>query len=388
MKKRYSYFCLIIILCFFFGVTSVKALIGEIKIENADDDIKNSTLICDYELTFYNASYNDKTMSIYYENGKWAIVFIDQDKGDKQIKGFDSFSRTFSKNAGENVYFYSSKTENNFTCPDYAHIEYQSFTEMCFDNGGENGKISYLESSCATKHKYEFNDKKYASTGSTLKSSIFEIMGKDLAIWLKNASSSTTATDLDNYISSKYFNGSGVPAFVKNNDVYKNTVKNLSSGNVGTTSTAGETVAPINGTGTTGGASGGAGTTGGSGTTDGTGDGAGTTGGSGTTGSERQEYPESYNCRYLLGDPDNSAYPAYWLQFCLKIIKYIGVIAMLGLSFMDFFKAIIASDKEATKKATMTTAKRFVFMVLLFFLPILVDVLMKLLGAYGTCGIG
>lgn len=95
-------------------------------------------------------------------------------------------------------------------------------------------------------------------------------------------------------------------------------------------------------------------------------------------------------CDYILGDPEDpeKASPAYWLQFCLNIIKYIGIIALLGLSSADFLKALTQNDKDAVKKATTTTAKRFVYLVLLFFLPIIVEVLMKMFGAYGTCGIG
>lgn len=102
---------------------------------------------------------------------------------------------------------------------------------------------------------------------------------------------------------------------------------------------------------------------------------------------------ESDTCESLLGDPDPDKpdaknYPAYWIQWGLNLIKYIAIVALLGLSTMDFFKALVADDKDAIKKASTTTVKRFVYTVIIFFLPILVEVLMKLFGLYGTCGIG
>lgn len=100
---------------------------------------------------------------------------------------------------------------------------------------------------------------------------------------------------------------------------------------------------------------------------------------------------EIYNkmdCEGLLGNPEDSNALAYWIQWMLNIIKYIAIIALLILSTMDFIKAIVSGDKDALKKASITTIKRFLFAVLIFFLPIIVEVIMKLFGAYGTCNIG
>lgn len=97
---------------------------------------------------------------------------------------------------------------------------------------------------------------------------------------------------------------------------------------------------------------------------------------------------ESDTCESLLGDPEDKNYVAYWIQWGLNLIKYIAIVALLGLSTMDFFNALVKDDKDAIKKASITTVKRFVYTVILFFLPILVEVIMKLFGAYGTCGLG
>ncbi len=92
-------------------------------------------------------------------------------------------------------------------------------------------------------------------------------------------------------------------------------------------------------------------------------------------------------CTSVFGDPGNKEYPAYWFQWILNVMKYVAIFALLVFTTIDFVKALIASDKDALKKAGGTAAKRFIYCVLIFFLPIIVDFFMTLVGAYGTCGI-
>ena len=93
-------------------------------------------------------------------------------------------------------------------------------------------------------------------------------------------------------------------------------------------------------------------------------------------------------CQSVFGDPNDIDCPAYWIQWVLDVMKYIAIAALLVLSTTDFIKALVANDKDALKKAGVSAAKRFIFCVLIFFLPILIDFVMELFGAYGTCGIG
>ena len=94
------------------------------------------------------------------------------------------------------------------------------------------------------------------------------------------------------------------------------------------------------------------------------------------------------SCEGLLGDPNDHRAPAYWLQWILNIMKYVAIAALLILSLVDFIKALVSDDKDSVKKASMTTAKRFIYCVLIFFAPIILDFLMELLGLYGSCGLG
>ena len=92
-------------------------------------------------------------------------------------------------------------------------------------------------------------------------------------------------------------------------------------------------------------------------------------------------------CDSIFGDPNNHESTAYWLQFGLNVMKYVAIAALLGFSTADFFKALVENDKDAMKKAASKTVKRFIYCVLIFFLPYIVSILMDLVGAYGTCGV-
>lgn len=95
-------------------------------------------------------------------------------------------------------------------------------------------------------------------------------------------------------------------------------------------------------------------------------------------------------CEKILGDPENCGQkcPAYWIQWVLDTMKYIAIVALLVLVTMDFVKAIVSNDKDALKKAGTTAVKRFIYCVLIFFVPLFVKLIMNIMGIYGSCGIG
>lgn len=90
-------------------------------------------------------------------------------------------------------------------------------------------------------------------------------------------------------------------------------------------------------------------------------------------------------CESLLGDPTNSKYPAYWFQWILNLMKYVAIIALLVLVISDFFKAIVENDKDALKKAGTKALKRFIYCVILFFVPTIVEIIMNWFGVYSNC---
>ena len=99
-------------------------------------------------------------------------------------------------------------------------------------------------------------------------------------------------------------------------------------------------------------------------------------------------------CESIFGtiDPSTGKFDentlGYWIKWALDVIKYIAITALVVLSAVDFFQAIVSDNKDDVKKAGSKTLKRFVYVVLIFFLPIIVEVIMKQFGASGTCNIG
>ena len=81
---------------------------------------------------------------------------------------------------------------------------------------------------------------------------------------------------------------------------------------------------------------------------------------------------------FLGDDEDDPEQPIYYVNWVIEIIKYAAIMCLLGFSIVDFFKAIVSNDKDALKKAGSTTVKRFIYCVIIFFLPIVIDFLLDL----------
>ena len=92
-------------------------------------------------------------------------------------------------------------------------------------------------------------------------------------------------------------------------------------------------------------------------------------------------------CQSYLGDPKQDDTPAYYLQFAFNIIKYAAIILLFVFTITDFIKAIASSDDKAIKKALQNAIKRIIIAIIIFFLPILIEFVLSLLGIYGDCGI-
>ena len=73
----------------------------------------------------------------------------------------------------------------------------------------------------------------------------------------------------------------------------------------------------------------------------------------------------------------------------LNFIKILGPILVVLLSGVDFLIVIFKSDDEAMGKAQKKLAKRLVLAGLLFFIPLLVQVILGVFGitSNSTCGL-
>ena len=64
-------------------------------------------------------------------------------------------------------------------------------------------------------------------------------------------------------------------------------------------------------------------------------------------------------------------------------------VLLVVLIILDFVKAVAASDEKQMKSAVSNAIKRIAIGVAIFFLPLLVNFILKLAGvASGTCGVG
>lgn len=110
-----------------------------------------------------------------------------------------------------------------------------------------------------------------------------------------------------------------------------------------------------------------------------------------SVGKHKLDWGGEENCEGFLGSREcptgTDCDPAYYLDLTLNIMKYGAIILTFALSTMDFIKATINQDKDQLKKSTTTAVKRLIAAIIIFFLPILINFILSLLGAYNTCGL-
>lgn len=79
-----------------------------------------------------------------------------------------------------------------------------------------------------------------------------------------------------------------------------------------------------------------------------------------------------------------------FLQDVFLGIRLLAPALVIILSTIDYIKAIAASNQDNMKKVNQKTIKRVIAGLIIFFIPLLLDILFKLFGIYdlSTCGIG
>ena len=85
-----------------------------------------------------------------------------------------------------------------------------------------------------------------------------------------------------------------------------------------------------------------------------------------------------------LGNKDCECSVAWLLQKVLDYMKILGPTIAIVLGSIDFAKAIITSDEENMKKTEIKFVKRIVAAVMLFFIPLLVEMLLGIVGLTGS----
>ena len=82
-------------------------------------------------------------------------------------------------------------------------------------------------------------------------------------------------------------------------------------------------------------------------------------------------------CSSLLEDPNTPGTPAYYLSFAFSIMRYAAIILLIVMTIMDFTGSVAAQDNDVMKKAMGKLSKRAIMLVIIFFLPTVIDLMLK-----------
>ena len=99
------------------------------------------------------------------------------------------------------------------------------------------------------------------------------------------------------------------------------------------------------------------------------------------------------NCAELFGSKSDPSSIRYMVNEILLYPKIIVPILIIVLGMLDFAKAAIASKQDEMKKAQSDFVKRVIAGVVVFFVPVIIDILMGFADivwaglGYTSCGI-
>jgi len=73
-----------------------------------------------------------------------------------------------------------------------------------------------------------------------------------------------------------------------------------------------------------------------------------------------------------------------WINDTLNLVRYIALVIVIVLGVLDFLKAAGSGEAEIMKKAGTDFLKRIIAVVVLFILPLIVDLILNLIEIYGA----
>lgn len=367
-------------------------------------DKNECMLVCNYNNTYKgnNNSTRQRNISIYYiyKNKQWKLKWEGTNE-DRivQSKGPASFSNIFS-NSGKNVYSEKNLSFDSFVCPKYGYLDMSqlvSDNELCFDDNGkycENEK-SNMGTAFGKKAVGFISKKKDYDVLEQVKSYFNKwILGdmpcSEFGEIDKNNVGTIMKEKVEKDFQTNFLQGQAIPKFILNSQQYtsniekgvekkikscsaeidemqkkgeidettaerwKNNIQNLDPKDVqNAVDDARDKL-------------------------------------SDDSNFDLSDYNQPQDCVGIFGDPTDKESLAYLIQTILNYIKVIGPILVVILSSFDFVKVIWTSDDENMKKAQQKLAKRLVAAVLLFLLPLLIDIMFNLINdsiVDPTCGI-
>lgn len=93
------------------------------------------------------------------------------------------------------------------------------------------------------------------------------------------------------------------------------------------------------------------------------------------------------NCKTgIFGDPDTPGHLAWYLQIVFNVIKFSGPVLAILLTIKDLL-SLTAQDKMDGEmvKVGKRAIKRVIYAILIFVLPIILNVFLEFLGLYTVC---
>ena len=73
-----------------------------------------------------------------------------------------------------------------------------------------------------------------------------------------------------------------------------------------------------------------------------------------------------------------------WIGDALNLVKYVALAIVIVLGVLDFLKAAGSGEAEAMKKAGTDFLKRIIAVIILFLIPLIVDLILNLIEIYGA----
>jgi len=73
-----------------------------------------------------------------------------------------------------------------------------------------------------------------------------------------------------------------------------------------------------------------------------------------------------------------------WINSTLNLVKYIALVLVIVLGILDFIKAAASGEADQMKKSGSSFLKRIIAVVILFLLPVIVELVLNLIEIYGA----
>ena len=73
-----------------------------------------------------------------------------------------------------------------------------------------------------------------------------------------------------------------------------------------------------------------------------------------------------------------------WINISANFVKYVALVLVIVLGTIDFIKAAGSGEPDAVKKAGQSFLKRVIAVIILFILPMLIELILDLINLYGS----